>query len=172
MAPRRFSLVTNPVINHERGKDREVLTTSGTHPWSFVTQIFHNVLIGQDEVSILKVWQSPPWPGKLLQNICVTTDHGYISIISSFGNDHVIYNKSSTTAATNGAETAYSFRVHYCLSEAGIAQSSVFYVVYGRSLFVLFRLLIASFVSCWFNTSDYPIGILSFLGSLILQVHD
>jgi hypothetical protein len=24
------------------GKDREVLTTSGTYPWSFVTLIFHN----------------------------------------------------------------------------------------------------------------------------------
>jgi hypothetical protein len=30
------------VISHERGKDREVLTISGTYPWSFVTQIFHN----------------------------------------------------------------------------------------------------------------------------------
>jgi hypothetical protein len=39
---RRVNLVTNPVISHERGKDREVLTTSGTHLWSFVTQIFHS----------------------------------------------------------------------------------------------------------------------------------
>ena len=38
----RVNLITNPVINHERGKDREVLTTRGTHPWSFVTQIFHS----------------------------------------------------------------------------------------------------------------------------------
>ena len=38
---RRVNLVTNPVISHERGKDREVFT-SGTYPWSFVTQIFHN----------------------------------------------------------------------------------------------------------------------------------
>jgi len=30
------------MISHECGKDREVLTTSGTCPWSFVTQIFHN----------------------------------------------------------------------------------------------------------------------------------
>ena len=30
------------MISHERGKDREVFTTSGTYPWSFVTQIFHN----------------------------------------------------------------------------------------------------------------------------------
>jgi hypothetical protein len=33
----RVNLVTNPVISHERGKDREVLTTSGTYPWSFVS---------------------------------------------------------------------------------------------------------------------------------------
>jgi hypothetical protein len=39
---RRVNLVTNSVISHESGKDREVLTTSGTYPWSFVTQIFHS----------------------------------------------------------------------------------------------------------------------------------
>jgi hypothetical protein len=39
---RRVNLVTNPVISHEREKDREVFATSGTYPWSFVTQIFHN----------------------------------------------------------------------------------------------------------------------------------
>jgi hypothetical protein len=39
---RRVSLVTNPVISHERGKDQDVFTTRGTYPWSFVTQIFHN----------------------------------------------------------------------------------------------------------------------------------
>ena len=38
---RRVNLVTNPVISRERGNDREVFT-SGTYPWSFVTQIFHN----------------------------------------------------------------------------------------------------------------------------------
>jgi hypothetical protein len=30
---RRVNLVTNPVITREWGKDREVLTTSGTYPW-------------------------------------------------------------------------------------------------------------------------------------------
>jgi hypothetical protein len=39
---RRVNLVTYPVISHERGKDREVLTTSETYPWSFGTQIFRN----------------------------------------------------------------------------------------------------------------------------------
>ena len=41
---RRVNLVTNPVISHEWGKDQEVFTTSGTYPWSFMTQIFHNDL--------------------------------------------------------------------------------------------------------------------------------
>jgi hypothetical protein len=36
------NLVTNPVICHERGKDREVFTKSGKYPWSFVTLIFRN----------------------------------------------------------------------------------------------------------------------------------
>ena len=35
-------IVTNTVINREWGKDREVLATSGTYLWSFVTQIVHN----------------------------------------------------------------------------------------------------------------------------------
>ena len=39
---RRVNLVINPVISHEQGKNREVFTTSGTYPLSFVTQIFHN----------------------------------------------------------------------------------------------------------------------------------
>jgi hypothetical protein len=38
----RVNLVTNPVIGHERGKDREVFPTSGTYLWSFLSQIFHN----------------------------------------------------------------------------------------------------------------------------------
>ena len=38
----RDHLVTNPVIGREWEEDLEVLTTSGTNPWSFVTQIFHN----------------------------------------------------------------------------------------------------------------------------------
>ena len=37
----RVNIVTNPWC-HEWGKDREVFTTSGTYPWSFVTHIFHN----------------------------------------------------------------------------------------------------------------------------------
>ena len=39
---RRVNLVTNPVISHERGKDRKVLTTNGTYPWPLVTQIFQS----------------------------------------------------------------------------------------------------------------------------------
>jgi hypothetical protein len=39
---RHVNLVTNLVISHERLKDRGVLATGGTYPWSFMTQIFHN----------------------------------------------------------------------------------------------------------------------------------
>ena len=39
---RRVTLVTYPVISHELGNDRIVLTTNGTYPWSFVTQILRN----------------------------------------------------------------------------------------------------------------------------------
>ena len=39
---RRVNLVTNPVVSRGRGSDWEVLTTSGTYPWSFVTQIVHS----------------------------------------------------------------------------------------------------------------------------------
>jgi hypothetical protein len=39
---RPVNLVTNTVISREWGKDRGVFTTSGTYPWSFVTQISHN----------------------------------------------------------------------------------------------------------------------------------
>jgi hypothetical protein len=42
MIIRRVNLVTNPVISHERRNEREVFTTSGTYPWSFMTHIFHN----------------------------------------------------------------------------------------------------------------------------------
>jgi hypothetical protein len=52
---RRVNLVTNPVISNEWGKDREVFTTSGTYPWSLVTQIFHN---GQPKSSTFEVMTS------------------------------------------------------------------------------------------------------------------
>ena len=35
----RAILVTNPVINHQRGKDRSLITTDGTYQWSCVTDI-------------------------------------------------------------------------------------------------------------------------------------
>jgi hypothetical protein len=39
---RHVNLVTNPMLNHEWGKDREVFTTSGTYPWSTICiQIWH-----------------------------------------------------------------------------------------------------------------------------------
>ena len=47
---RRVDLVTNPLITHECGKDRKVLTRSGTYPWSFVTtEIQAGVLVCNDD---------------------------------------------------------------------------------------------------------------------------
>jgi len=43
---RRVNLVTNPMINHEPGKDREVFTTSGTYPWSSHVILFKQNLHG------------------------------------------------------------------------------------------------------------------------------
>ena len=37
---RRVNLVTNPIISHEWGNDREVFTTNGTYPWLFEAHIF------------------------------------------------------------------------------------------------------------------------------------
>jgi hypothetical protein len=39
---RRVAPVANKMISHIWGKNREVLTTSGMYPWSFVTQILCN----------------------------------------------------------------------------------------------------------------------------------
>jgi hypothetical protein len=54
---RRVNLVTNPMTSHERVKDREVLTTSGTYLWSFVTQISHNA----NQVMVATIKPSKRW---------------------------------------------------------------------------------------------------------------
>ena len=41
---RRVTLVTNPVISHEGGKDRIVITTNVACHLSFVTQVLSNAL--------------------------------------------------------------------------------------------------------------------------------
>jgi hypothetical protein len=50
---RCVNLVINPVISHERGKDREVRTTSGAYP-SFATQIFHSGQPSHDDFNLTK----------------------------------------------------------------------------------------------------------------------
>jgi hypothetical protein len=35
---RRGTLIRNPVISHEKGKDRIMITTNGIYKWSFVTR--------------------------------------------------------------------------------------------------------------------------------------
>ena len=39
----RRTLNTNPVISHEWGNDREMLTTDLTYPWLFVIPIFRKI---------------------------------------------------------------------------------------------------------------------------------
>ena len=36
----RVTLITSTVVSHKWGKDQIMITTSGTYPWLFVTQIF------------------------------------------------------------------------------------------------------------------------------------
>ena len=50
---RRVNLVTNPEISQQWGKDREVFTTSGTYPWSFVIQIFHSGQVSHSVVFLV-----------------------------------------------------------------------------------------------------------------------
>ena len=58
---------TNTVISHERGISREVLTSSGTYSWSFVTHIFHNGQPSHECVCVGGLWCLAP-----LSTICHT----------------------------------------------------------------------------------------------------
>jgi hypothetical protein len=51
---RRVNLVTNPVISHERGKDREVLTTSGAYLWHRYSITVNQVMVAT--VKLSKWW--------------------------------------------------------------------------------------------------------------------
>jgi hypothetical protein len=42
VAPIVLLFFTYPMISHEWGKDRIVITTNGEYPWSFETDIFRN----------------------------------------------------------------------------------------------------------------------------------
>ena len=57
------NLVTRLVIIHERGKNREVFTTSGTYLWSFATLIFYNTqpCHGGDRKTFSNLTKRNPW---------------------------------------------------------------------------------------------------------------
>ena len=63
---RRVNLVTNPVIS-ERGKDREVFTTSGTYPWS----LSKNFISIRHGVSLSSRSQKERCGGKTRKNILI-----------------------------------------------------------------------------------------------------
>jgi hypothetical protein len=52
-----INLVANPVNSHYWRKDREVFTTNGTYPWSFVTQIFHSGQPNHKAFEVLTLFQ-------------------------------------------------------------------------------------------------------------------
>jgi hypothetical protein len=58
---RRFNLTANPVISHERGKDR---WTSGTYSWPFVTQISHSGRYLQTLLIVNAFW--PEWKSAMI----------------------------------------------------------------------------------------------------------
>ena len=53
---RRVNLVTNPVISHEWGKDREVFTTSGTYPWTHEIALCIVAFLLQDRNVIVQIY--------------------------------------------------------------------------------------------------------------------
>ena len=53
---RRVSLVTHPMLSHEWGKDRIVITTNRTYLLSFVTQIFRHTVNVPSNCHVTCVW--------------------------------------------------------------------------------------------------------------------
>ena len=49
-----LSLIISPVIGHERGMDRIIITRNGTHPWSFVARLFRNGIVLVTPMIILR----------------------------------------------------------------------------------------------------------------------
>jgi hypothetical protein len=85
----RVSLVTNPVISREWGKDREMFTTSGTYPWSFVIQIFHNGQTGHVKFSkwnenVIKGLMSNLWFSGFFQLFDPTSEECILSVTIVF----------------------------------------------------------------------------------------
>ena len=73
---RRITQTTKPVISYELGKDLEVFTTSGTYPWSFVTQIFRS---GQPSHSDdRKTFEVMIEPIRTLDQITLYMPHTYL----------------------------------------------------------------------------------------------
>jgi hypothetical protein len=79
--------VTNPDISHERGKDWEVLTTSGTYSWSFMTQIFHN---GQPSRGGNLTKRNPWFSSFLVGSNSLSRNHKLWNIVSTKRNIYSI----------------------------------------------------------------------------------
>jgi len=104
-----------------------------------------------------------------LRSARVTNNHGYVSIflflcnhnpvLPSFITYHRVCNKSNTTGATCGAETAYPFGTPKFIPVFGVVcvvRTSVFFVMFCRLLYGLFLLVILLSVFRFTNV-DYPL---------------
>jgi len=80
-------------------------------------------------------------------------------ILSSFTTNHRIYSSSNKTGATCGTGTVYTSGSTPVFSGVHVARSLLFCVMFCRSLFVLFRLVIMLSVLLQITASDYPCGI-------------
>ena len=103
--------------------------------------IFRQIYDKFDFVQTLKhtVLRSPPWLGKPLRNICVTTDHGDVTHSGSFLIHNRVCNYSNMTGATIGDLTTYPSGTPGFIpgvSGVGVPRSLILCVLFCRSLFV------------------------------------
>jgi hypothetical protein len=91
------------------------------------------------------------------------------AIIFTFKISHRVCYKSNTTGTTCGAGIAYpSGAPEYTsdlYSEVRVARSLVFYIMFCKSLFVLFLFAIVLFVCLRVTISDYHFGIINIFSS-------
>ena len=143
---RRIDLVTNPVIGHQWGKNRGVFT-SGTYPWLFVTQIFHN---GQSCHGGNRKTYEVMTSAKKNRNFITRSKYCRCWILE-------IYIIKILNIKMNEILSSISCRLWLSESVNCISPTSVIVVFWGS--FPLFP-----FFYCWWNYTSF--------GSLLSRLHD
>ena len=100
------SYIIAAMISQERRKDWEVFTTSGTYPWSFVTQIFHNV----NQVMMATVKLSKWW----LQLNCLVLRRRLWNIKFAHWSGLFMYNTIKVWKMCNSKIDVVSFVIQKC----------------------------------------------------------